>query len=148
MENKILGFFAESRWASNFHEHPEIMIYIDGYAGQKIACCTVEAAYQASKTFDIEQCLQIANAETPDKAKKMGRSISLRSDWESVKINIMLELLIQKFSHPYYRDLLKSTGDAYLEETNSWSDFYWGIWYGVGQNHLGKLLMQIHETIQ
>ncbi len=147
MANQILGFFDENRWASNFHEHPEVTIYIAGYAGAPIACKTVEAAFAASKTFDIEQRIQIALAETPGKAKKMGRKVTLRPDWESVKLEVMLELLSQKFSHPYYKDLLKATGDAYLEETNSWHDIFWGVCNGVGENHLGKLLMQIREVL-
>ena len=147
MANQILGFFDDYRFLSNFHEHPEVKITISGFAGLPIECKNVEAAFAASKTIDIEERTRIAESKTPGEAKKMGRAVTLRPDWEAVKIDVMLELLTQKFSHPYYRDLLKATGDAYLEETNLWGDHWWGVCYGVGENHLGKLLMQIREVL-
>jgi predicted NAD-dependent protein-ADP-ribosyltransferase YbiA (DUF1768 family) len=130
MNESILGFFPPYRWASNFDEHPDQIIYLSGYAGQKIACKNIEAAYQASKTFNIEERLKVVNATdkhgniTPGAAKAAGRKVTLRLDWEAVKIDVMLELLTQKFTIPYYRDLLLATGDAYLEETNTWNDTF------------------------
>ena len=48
------------------------------------------------KTLDINQRRAIANASTPGLAKKMGRSVSLRPDWEDIKDDIMLEGLYRK----------------------------------------------------
>ena len=144
--NQILGFFKEYRFLSNFDEHPDAPIFIDGFSGTKISCTNVEAAFQASKTFDIEERYLIAHANTPGKAKKLGKAVTLRPDWEEVKISVMRDLLLQKFSYPRYKLLLKSTGDAYLEETNSWGDRFWGV-DKIGMNHLGKLLMEIRELV-
>jgi hypothetical protein len=58
-----------------------------------------------------------------------------------------LELLAQKFSYPYYRDLLLATGDAELIEGNVWNDVFWGVCNGIGKNWLGKLLMQVREVL-
>jgi ribA/ribD-fused uncharacterized protein len=147
MNNQILGFFGEYRFLSNFHEHEGVSIYIDGLAGQKIACNSVEHAFQASKTFNIEQRLGVVNAETPGKAKKEGRKVDLRPDWEEVKNDVMLELLVQKFTNPYYKELLIATGNAYLEETNIWNDVWFGVCNGIGKNYLGKMLMEIREAL-
>lgn len=48
----------------------------------------------------------------------------------------------------YLRNKLINTGDAYLKETNTWNDTFWGISNGIGQNHLGKILMQIREEMK
>ena len=148
MADQILGFLGKFHFLSNFHEHESALIYIDGFSGQKIGCKNVEAAYQASKTINLTERLLIANSSNPSEAKKLGRKIKLRSDWDEVKNDIMMELLVQKFTYPFYRELLLSTKDAYLEETNTWSDFYWGVCNGVGENHLGKRLMKIREGLK
>ena len=62
----------------------------------------------------------------------------------------MKELLRRKFSIPYLRDLLLNTENATLIEGNTWNDTFWGIDLktGKGQNHLGKLLMEIREELK
>jgi ribA/ribD-fused uncharacterized protein len=147
MSEPILGFFGTYRFLSNFHEHPEVTIWISDCHNGKIACSSIEHAFQASKTVDIVERIKVAAAPDPAASKREGRKVTLRSDWEQVKIDVMLELLTQKFSHPFYRELLIATGDAFLEETNSWQDRFWGVCNGVGENHLGKLLMQIREVL-
>jgi hypothetical protein len=143
----ILGFFDKYRFLSNFHEHPAVVIYIDDLTGGRLPCKNVEAAFQASKTLNALERLTVSLSQTPNEAKKLGRQVSMRSDWENIKFDVMLELLNQKFSYPYYRDLLKATGDAYLEETNPWNDKIWGVCNGVGMNWLGKLLMKVREGL-
>jgi predicted NAD-dependent protein-ADP-ribosyltransferase YbiA (DUF1768 family) len=51
--------------------------------------------------------------------------------------------LTAKFTIPEMKDKLMATGDAYLEETNTWDDVYWGVCNGVGKNMLGRMLMYI-----
>ena len=148
MAEPILGFFGEYRFLSNFHEHPDVTVWIDGLElANRIPCKNVEIAYQASKTLNLDERFIVANSESPNIAKKLGRKVTLRKDWEEVKNLVMADLLIQKFSQPYYRDLLLATGDAYLEETNAWGDVWFGVCNGIGQNWLGKLLMQIREEL-
>ena len=45
---------------------------------------------------------------------------------------------------------LIGTGDAYLEEGNTWHDTCWGVdaKTGTGQNHLGKILMKVREELK
>jgi predicted NAD-dependent protein-ADP-ribosyltransferase YbiA (DUF1768 family) len=59
----------------------------------------------------------------------------------------MEDLLRQKFQNPYLKNKLLATGNAEIEETNSWGDVFWGICKGVGENHLGKILMKIRSEL-
>ena len=109
---------------------------------------TVEHYFQAMKTTDANLRKQIATAETPGRAKRMGRRVDLRPDWQIIKIKVMREALIQKFSEPELRNQLIATGDATLIEGNWWHDTFWGMCDGIGENHLGKLLMEIREELK
>lgn len=62
-----------------------------------------------------------------------------------MKLSVMRDLLIQKFTHDDLKALLVATGDARLVEGNSWGDRYWGMCDGTGSNHLGQLLMEVRE---
>lgn len=98
--------------------------------------------------------MEIANAPTPGQAKRLGRKVKIRPDWEYVKKDIMLEGLRKKFAIPELRQKLLDTGDAYLEEGNTWHDNYWGVCHCIecqdvlAKNNLGLLLMKIREEIQ
>lgn len=49
----------------------------------------------------------------------------------------MYDVVLSKFTHnPELKALLIKTGDAYLEETNTWHDTYWGVCNGKGLNNL------------
>ena len=102
-----------------------------------------EAAFQAQKTENFSEKYKFG-ALKPSDAKKLGRSVSLRQDWEEVKYNIMFEICLAKFKqNPELALSLLETGDQHLEEGNTWGDTIWGTVNGVGENHLGKILMQI-----
>lgn len=60
----------------------------------------------------------------------------------------MLDLQRQKYTVPYLREKLLATGDAELVEGNTWGDRFWGVCNGVGQNWLGRLLMQVRDEIK
>lgn len=109
---------------------------------------TMEHYFQANKADNQNDYLRIAYAPTPGEAKRLGRKIQLRPDWEKIKDNIMLTGLRKKFADPELRNLLLATGDEELVEGNYWGDTYWGVCNGVGQNKLGKLLMQVREEIK
>lgn len=51
---------------------------------------------------------------------------NLPADWDEKSPAIMKEILTSKFSVPEFAEMLKSTGDAYLEEGNHWYDNRWG----------------------
>jgi ribA/ribD-fused uncharacterized protein len=108
-----------------------------------------EHAYQASKTLDMIERNRIAQLSTPGKAKKAGRMVTPRSDWENVKLNIMREIVFIKFDgHLDLKELLLATGDHELIEGNKWHDTFWGVCDGIGQNYLGKILMEIRTIFK
>lgn len=109
---------------------------------------TMEHYFQANKADNQNDYLRIAYAHAPGEAKRLGRKIQLRPDWEKIKDNVMLTGLRKKFADPELRSLLLATGDEELVEGNYWGDTYWGVCNGVGQNKLGKLLMQVREEIK
>jgi ribA/ribD-fused uncharacterized protein len=129
----IKGFFGDYRFLSNFHECPVM------YEG--VIYPSSENAYMAAKTRDLE-ARRAFETMSPKEAKLAGRIIPLREDWDLVKISIMREIIFDKFSRNLdIRECLLQTGDAYLEETNHWGDIVWGVCDGVGNNLLGKILM-------
>lgn len=139
MSEPVLGFSGKYRFMSNFSASE---VELDG-----LKYPTVEHAYQAAKTADPTERRRIREADSPSKAKKLGQQVKLRADWEEVKLQIMEDLLIQKFSDPALKQKLLDTGDGYLEETNTWGDKFWGVCKGNGKNHLGKILMKIRKTL-
>ena len=115
---------------------------------------TVEHYFQAAKTTNMEEYIAIAFIETPGKAKRFGKKVTLRPDWEEVKDQVMLDALRKKFEISTLREMLLVTGDEELVEGNIWHDNTWGncscdSCKGIeGQNKLGKLLMQVREEIK
>lgn len=138
--DKIDKFDGEYAFLSNFYPSN---IYHDG-----ICYPTVEHAFQAAKTMNLDERMKIANLETPGKAKRAGRQVALRSDWENVKYEIMKELVTIKFINPSLRKLLLETKSYELIEGNDWNDTCWGVCNGIGQNNLGKILMQVREDLK
>lgn len=109
-----------------------------------------EAAFQAQKTYTKEERLEFTTLEPRD-AKRRGRRVRLREDWEQVKDRIMEEIVRAKFSqNEELKEQLLATGDAQLVEGNRWNDRYWGvdIRSGVGENHLGKILMKVRSELR
>jgi ribA/ribD-fused uncharacterized protein len=112
---------------------------------------TVEHAFQAakSKSWKFRKKVSDVPVDKAGKAKRLGRGIRLRHDWEMVKISVMRKLLMQKFSLDEFKTLLISTGDADITEGNYWHDNDWGDCFCAkckdikGKNNLGKLLMKI-----
>ena len=109
---------------------------------------TVEHAYQAAKTLNEEERENIAKAQTPSQAKRLGQEVRLREGWEEIKLGIMTELVGKKFENKILRFKLSATGNQELVEGNYWGDTYWGICRGIGRNHLGKILMEVRKEIE
>lgn len=110
---------------------------------------SVENAYQAAKTMDSDIRKAFVTI-TAGQAKRKGRTITLREDWELVKETVMHILLTKKFSDPHLKQRLIETGDRELIEGNNWGDKIWGcVWSDgkwVGENKLGKLLMEVRKS--
>ena len=111
---------------------------------------TVEHAYQAAKTLDLREREQIRISPTPGSAKRRGRYVKMRKDWDNIKIDIMLSLLRKKFQDECLKKKLLATGNRILQEGNMWGDILWGVDLksGKGKNMLGKLIMNVRKEIQ
>ena len=115
---------------------------------------TNEHMFQAMKTLDTDERRAIARCLTPGQAKRMGRKVALRPDWEDVKIAAMKECLYQKFADDQLADWLLETGNQDLVEGNYWHDQFWGVCYCEkcanveGKNMLGRLLMEIRDELR
>ncbi len=72
----------------------------------------------------------------------------VRADWDDARVEVMINLLIQKFSLPEFREKLRDTKDLYLIEGNTWEDTLWGVCDGKGKNLLGRALMNLRSKIQ
>ena len=138
---KIAGFHNQFRFLSNFWPS-EITV-----CGVRFP--TVEHAYQAMKSPHRENWIVVADLKRPGQAKRTGQRLTIRSNWERIKIPVMRMLLRKKFYwNPELEDALLLTEPYYLEETNDWGDTFWGVCDGVGENHLGKLLMQVRDELR
>ena len=135
----ILSFRDEYFFLSNFYP---VEIKLDG-----IVYPNAESAFQAQKTLDVEERRKFSMLKNPVQAKRLGRKVKLRDDWEEVKLDIMTEIVSQKFlQHPHLIEMLLQTGDEELVEGNKWGDRFWGVCKGKGENHLGKILMKIRDV--
>lgn len=140
MRDVISSFGAEYAFLSNFHP---VDVSLDGEIYP-----SVEHAYQAAKTRDVLERQRIREAPKPGKAKRLGQKVSLRADWETVRVAVMRDLLWQKYAlHPDLAELLLSTGDAELIEGNRWGDTFWGVCNGEGENTLGEILMETRRRL-
>lgn len=143
----IRDFRGEFGFLSNFYLSP---VMVDGHM-----FLTVEHAFQAYKAKTQLDFDSVRSQSTPGKAKRVGRSIELRSDWEEIKDDIMLKAVRDKFTHNgALAVLLLRTNDVELVEGNTWHDNIWGdcscskCQNIVGENRLGKILMQVRAELR
>jgi ribA/ribD-fused uncharacterized protein len=131
---ELIDWFSGTyNWLSNFY--PTTFYY------DKKKYPSVEHAYQANKT-DIEELSEMIRiASSAGAAKRMGKIVPLRRDWETFKLDLMKTLIHLKFENPILRTFLLQTGDAKLVECNTWGDKFWGVFKNVGENHLGNIIM-------
>ena len=151
----IDSFDEEFRWLSNFYYHDKGV--------------TVEHLFQASKPHKDELWSSgydddlipvttwqevILQADTPGKAKRLGRKAPLRKDWDKARGKVMYNALVDKFNVRMLGDWLVATGDVLLIEGNRWHDNYWGnctcrkCKHLLGHNHLGILLMRVRDELR
>ncbi len=134
----IESFSGEYRFLSNFYP---VEVVLDG-----VTYPSVEHAYQAAKTLDLEKRKEFLDV-TSGTAKRLGQRLEIRPDWGAVKLSVMTRLNEQKYMQP---DLRKKICDTYpqdIVEGNTWGDTFWGVCNGKGSNHLGKILMAIRMQL-
>lgn len=140
MNEPITKFDGKYKFLSNFYPSN---VVLDG-----MHYSSIEHAYQASKSTSKIIRDAIRASPTPGKAKRAGQKVQIRPDWEQVKLSVMEDLVNQKFQQEQLKSMLLETGAAHLEEGNFWQDIFWGTCNGVGQNHLGKILMKVRDELK
>lgn len=138
----IKEFNNEYRWLSNF---APVKIILDG-----VEYPSVEHAYMSKKSDDTEWkkfCMDANNK--PYQVKRQSKTLTLTENWNDIRLDVMKECLIQKFSQEPYRTKLLETGNQYIQEGNLWNDKFWGFCLktNTGENHLGKLIMDIRSKL-
>lgn len=128
---------------SNFSNHP---VKMKGKVWP-----TSEHYFQAQKFAGTKLESEVRKCKGPMDAANMGRdrSLPLRSDWESVKDNVMRTAVLAKFiQNDDCCEMLLSTGNATLVEHTK-NDSYWADGgNGNGKNMLGKILMEVREVLK
>lgn len=143
MARKIIKRFkGKYRFLSNFYP---VKININGKTYP-----STEHYYQAMKFKDNSIQRKVRNAPTPGRAKELAHQHNPREDWRNISLDVMERALKAKFKKPEFQEKLLNTGDAILQEGNTWGDEFWGINLktGEGKNHLGKLLMKIRDEMK
>lgn len=108
-----------------------------------------EAAFQSAKSLNPAERDAFVEMSGVT-AKRAGKKVALRGDWDTVKVGIMEEIVRAKFSqNPDLAARLMDTGDMELIEGNRWHDSFWGVdlMTGKGDNNLGIILMKIRAEL-
>ena len=133
-------FSRQYAFLSNYYE---CSVVYDGFC-----YASSEAAFQAQKTLDPEQ-RKAFTLLAASEAKRKGKKLNLRPDWEGIKYDIMYEVCKAKFTqHPDLAQKLLDTGNEMLVEGNNWGDKIWGQVKGEGKNLLGQILMRIRDELR
>ena len=121
--------------------------------------------YSKAQTFgDLETAEKILKESNPVTQKMLGKNVKNFDErlWKERNLAIMKKGLTAKFTqNQYLKDFLGKTGTNTLLEANK-HDRYWGIgmglydqkiwirnsWVGKGENHLGRLLMDIRRELK
>jgi ribA/ribD-fused uncharacterized protein len=154
-------FKGKHRFLSSFSPHSvEMSVYaflgrLPSEPDATLIYPTAEHAFHAHKTRLVIRRRAFTNPLiTPGDAKRNGRKLKLRPDWEDIKLDVMYTVhYLKYYQHDDIRERLINTGDAELIEGNTWGDRFWGCtmrrgggWHG--ENHLGIILMQIREDLR
>jgi ribA/ribD-fused uncharacterized protein len=152
-QSAITRFRDQNEWCSNFGPGD---VCLGG-----ITYPRREHAFVAHKSLDPDFRLRMASL--PDSregalaAKRAGRAVLLRPDWDRMRKPIMLQVVLATFlRHPDMAELLVATGGAVLIEGNRWHDNYWGSCtcskcgqgdFNNGHNYLGSILMMVRDLV-
>lgn len=147
-DGPIFGFQGDFRFLSNFWP---ALVERNG-----LPFASVEHGYQAAKSAEfVSQSLFATWGNlTAGKAKRLGKQLPVRPDWDDLKVGVMEDLVFQKFSkHEDLKALLLTTGDRKIFELNTWGDEFWGVTQDShgrlkGLNTLGTILMNVRQELR
>jgi len=139
-DDQITSITGDHAFLSNFFPHA---VTIDGDIYP-----TSEHAFQALKTDDPAEREKVRLAKTPASAKSLGKRVTLREDWDTLRFEVMERLVRANFADADLAAKLLATGERELIEGNTWRDTTWGCVRGKdgewkGRNELEKILMEV-----
>jgi len=144
MFNKsIVSFEDNNSFLSNFYIHPILF--------ENVVYKSSEHAYQAQKTLDHEEIKLVREASTPEQAKKIAQTVTLREGWGEMRVDVMRDVLWAKFSdavNPKLANKLINTKKCFIIKDNNYGDVFWGMCEHKGENMFGKLLMEIRDELK
>jgi ribA/ribD-fused uncharacterized protein len=149
----IAEFKGEYRFLSNFYMAP-VTVGLITYP-------SAEHAFQAGKASRPAEAQAIAHLRTAAEAKRAGRALARPANWEQVRKQRMLKVVLAKFSQDAgLGSRLIATGAEVLTEGNGWHDDFWGVCRspgphpaecagaGQGSNYLGQILMAVRMVLK
>ena len=105
-----------------------------------------ESAFQAYKCAELDDVLRLQTMNGVN-AKSFGRTVKMRSDWDTFRLTAMYHVLKAKFiQHPELLAKLKAISTPIVED-NTWHDTFWGRCNGTGSNNLGIILEKIKQEL-
>lgn len=143
----IESFRGEYFYLSNFSNYP---VTFEGITYKNNESAFQSAKLSTNNTVDPKTKLTRKDFSlmTGIEAKRAGKRISLRNDWEDIKLQVMRKICKAKFSqNVLLKEKLISTGNTPIVEHNSWGDTFWGVSNNRGENHLGKILTGIRSEL-
>lgn len=143
-DDKIVGFNKINGTDFLSNSYPSVISF------EGLLYPTVQHAYEASKTNDLEIRELIRKCKTVSGAKKLSRSITVQKEWVESKVQIMKNLIREKFQNPFLRHMLLLTNDLKLIHENNSNDKFWGVLKNKkeGENWLGKILEEVREEMK
>lgn len=150
------GFRGQFEFLSNMSFSPIQISYPDF----NVRFPTAEHLFQSKKSsYSIlnkeetsEWFVKLVNEPNPIESKRMGRELKIDiQGWNENSKVAMSNTLILKFGqNPELAKLLVETGNIELIEYNDWNDIVWGVdkTTGIGENLLGKMLMELRTKYQ
>lgn len=151
----MIKFYGKNSPYSNFY-------YVEfEYKGYKVTSSEQAFMLEKALMFDTSMVKPILATTDPRAIKRLGRKVRNFDEkkWNKVRYDIMVDILLAKFSTEPLKAQLLSTGDELMVEASP-NDKIWGAGlvigdarlnypnYYPGQNLLGKALMEAREWLR
>ena len=151
----MIAFYGKNSPYSNFH-------YVEfEYKGYKVTSSEQAFMLEKALMFDKSMVKPILATTDPRAIKRLGRKVRNFDEkkWNKVRYDIMVDILLAKFSNEPLKSQLLSTGDELMVEASP-NDKIWGAGLAIGdprlnypnyypgQNLLGKALMEARTWLR
>lgn len=143
MEKEINGFIPpDNHYLSPYYMRSPIVV--DG-----ITYNSVQQAFFAHCTDIYKEKIILSEITLGSELRRFGESLLRSYHTPMWQIEMMKILTRKKFTlHPSLGEALKKTGHrTVLKNILIYDDRFWGIYQGLGENHIGKIDMEIRSEL-